>query len=183
VQKKLKSTKPEEMSKNLKRVASVQAKEKPPKKRKVESKTTEKPAKAPRSPTPKTVKYGQEEVKVELKDNAKLEYYPNFLTPEESSALYEHLLGSYTWTHGEYKMYGKTIPTPRLLSCVSDVDISKSYKVTPYYPFTEEVQKLKEKLEEHCGAEFTYAQMNYYRDGNDYIGFHCDSEVCGCPEF
>lgn len=152
------------------------------KKRRVEKKEDDIESKAVRPkvrvPTPKTVKYGQEKVKVTLSDNAKLEYHPSFLTSEEADSLYKHLLKEYTWTHGEYKMYGKTIPTPRLLSCVSDTDISKSYKVTPYYPYTEEVRKLKEKLEKHCGCEFEYAQMNYYRDGQDYIGFHCDSEVC-----
>lgn len=148
------------------RVTKVEDKEAPPKKTRV--------------PTPKTVKYDQKIVKSTLKDNAVLEYTPSFLTEEEADTLYKHLLEKYTWVHGEYKMYGKTIPTPRLLSCVSDTDISKSYKVTPYEPFTEEVKKLKEKLEKHCGCEFTYAQMNYYRSGADYIGFHCDSEVCCC---
>jgi len=74
-------------------------------------------------------------------------------------------------------MYGKSIPTPRLLSALADEDISDSYKVTPAYPFTAETKFLKEKLEKFCNCNFRYAQMNYYRNGNDYIGFHCDSEV------
>eukprot|EP01125_Pyxidicula_operculata_P012047 TRINITY_DN3947_c0_g1_i1.p1 TRINITY_DN3947_c0_g1~~TRINITY_DN3947_c0_g1_i1.p1 ORF type:complete len:149 (+),score=9.11 TRINITY_DN3947_c0_g1_i1:625-1071(+) len=74
-------------------------------------------------------------------------------------------------------MYGKKVLTPRLLSCVADEDVSDSYKVTSSYPFNEETKMIKSKLEEFTKTTFRYAQMNYYRDGDDYIGFHTDSEV------
>jgi len=74
-------------------------------------------------------------------------------------------------------MYGKSIPTPRLLSGLADEDVTNSYKVTSCYPFTDLTRTLKEKLEKFLTCNFRYAQMNYYRTGTDYIGFHCDSEV------
>jgi alkylated DNA repair dioxygenase AlkB len=125
----------------------------------------------------KTVKISQVETKLNLKDNSIIEYYPNFLNPTEAKALYEDLLNHPHWTHGIYKMYGRDIPTPRLLSALADEDVSDSYKVTPAHPFSDLARTLKEKIEKFCNCKIRYAQMNYYRNGNDYIGFHCDSEV------
>jgi len=125
----------------------------------------------------KTMKMPQSNCNLILQDNSLIDYYPNFLTPAESEALYQDLLAFPHWTHGIYKMYGKSIPTPRLLSALGDEDVSNSYKVTSNYPFTDLTRQLKEKLEKSLDCKFRYAQMNYYRNGNDYIGFHCDSEV------
>eukprot|EP01004_Peranema_trichophorum_P010946 NODE_9786_length_565_cov_19.409502_g9148_i0.p1 GENE.NODE_9786_length_565_cov_19.409502_g9148_i0~~NODE_9786_length_565_cov_19.409502_g9148_i0.p1 ORF type:complete len:168 (+),score=36.63 NODE_9786_length_565_cov_19.409502_g9148_i0:49-504(+) len=76
-------------------------------------------------------------------------------------------------------MYGKTVLTPRLLSCMrdDDLDLSKSYKVTPSYPWMNCVLDLKHRVECFLATSFNYAQLNYYRNGSDYIGYHSDSEV------
>uniref|UniRef100_A0A6B2LF18 Fe2OG dioxygenase domain-containing protein n=1 Tax=Arcella intermedia TaxID=1963864 RepID=A0A6B2LF18_9EUKA len=112
-----------------------------------------------------------------LRDNAQISYHPDLLTPAEAKSLYEHVKQDIPLTHGHYVMFGKSIPTPRLLSCVAESDISDSYTVTPWYPFTPQLNDLKAKLEKFCKCHFKYAQINYYRDGKDYIGFHSDSEV------
>jgi len=144
-------------------------------------KATATPPQVPDTPTlrkhQKTKKYAQTETHLQLQDNAIVDYFPQFFENDEAVALYDVVLKNTTWKHGTYNMYGKQVQTPRLLSCVADEDVSESYKVTESFPFTEELRKVKEKLEEFCDCEFKYAQMNYYRDGKDYIGYHCDSEV------
>jgi len=156
----------------------AQKKDKITKNDKEEEKNCEK-EKTKKAPTirQKTVKISQTETKLNLLNNSIVEYYPNFLNPKEAKALFDDLLTHPHWTQGIYKMYGKDIPTPRLLSALADEDVSDSYKVTPAYPFPELARSLKEKIEKFCNCKIRYAQMNYYRNGNDYIGFHCDSEV------
>jgi len=114
-----------------------------------------------------------------LADSSKVIYVSNFLTKKESQELYNELKNSIPWTQGVYMMFGKPIKTPRMLYAVKDkdVDITGSYTVTNSVEWTPLAKKLKEKVEKQTGKTFTYAQLNWYRDGNDYIGYHTDSEI------
>lgn len=107
------------------------------------------------------------------------EYYENYLSADECDELIKELLAVVPWTHGVYNMFGKPIKTPRLLyaMCDKDFDITSSYTVTKALEWSPFVLKLKNKIENLTGKKFLYAQLNYYRNGDDYIGFHCDKEV------
>ena len=76
-----------------------------------------------------------------------------------------------------------------------DTDISKEYNVTGSSVWNEMMGKLRIEVEEFIRNEYfskkenmiegldissnflRYAQLNYYRDGNDYIGWHTDKEM------
>lgn len=128
----------------------------------------------------------------DLDDQAYIEYYPNFLTAAKQKMITQELVGSKTaekydeklesdvpWTHGIYSMFGRDIPTPRLLYAMRDEgeDIRNSYTVTDSIPWTKEMEKLRDSVSKTSGKYCRYAQMNLYRTGEDYIGFHTDSEV------
>lgn len=36
------------------------------------------------------------------------------------------------------------------------------------------VEEIKKEVEEQCEEQFNFALLNYYKDGNDYIGPHSD---------
>lgn len=93
--------------------------------------------------------------------------------------LYEELIEQVPWIHGVYNMFGKPVPTPRLLYCMrdEDFDVTNSYKVTGSMVWTKNVLKLKGMVENTTNKKYKYAQLNYYRNGEDYIGYHTDSEV------
>lgn len=116
---------------------------------------------------------------IKLADGAELKYYKNFLLTEESTDLYQFLVENIPWKHGIYKMFGKDVKTPRVLYAMKNknTDITDVYTVTESMIWTPEIKKIKKKLEKLTEKEFRYAQLNYYRDGNDYIGYHTDSEV------
>jgi alkylated DNA repair dioxygenase AlkB len=80
---------------------------------------------------------------------------------------------------GTYMMFGKPIKTPRLLWAMRDKNfiVPDSYSVTGNTVFSSLINSLRKKVEEYTGHKLLYAQLNYYRDGNDYIGWHTDSEV------
>ena len=56
-------------------------------------------------------------------------------------------------------------------------DIEKSYKTSGSSIWSKKMLKIKTKVENIINKKIKYAQINYYRDGNDYIGWHTDSEV------
>ena len=76
-------------------------------------------------------------------------------------------------------MFGKEVKTPRLLWAVrdKDLDIKKSYKITESSIWNKKIEKIKTKVEKVINKKIKYAQINYYRNGDDYIGWHTDSEV------
>lgn len=114
-----------------------------------------------------------------LDTESTIKYYQNFIPKKLHDELFKNLSKNVPWTHGIYKMFGKPIKTPRLLYAMrdEDFDIKSVYKVTDSIPWTADMLKLKELIEKKTGRKYSYAQLNYYRNGDDYIGYHTDSEV------
>ena len=114
-----------------------------------------------------------------LRNKAEVKYIKDFIGPKDAKKLMKELKEKVPWTHGVYKMFGKSIKTPRVLYAMKDkdADITKAYSVTGSMEWLPAVEKLKNKIEKETGHSITYAQLNYYRSGDDYIGFHTDGEV------
>jgi alkylated DNA repair dioxygenase AlkB len=114
-----------------------------------------------------------------LADGAVVKYYRNYVKRSTAEKLYEKLLYDLPWEHGEYNMHGKIVKTPRLLCAMRDEDddITDVYTVSNSVVWTKEVQKIKKAIEKTTGPKIRYAQINYYRDGSDWIGYHTDKEV------
>jgi len=108
-----------------------------------------------------------------------IEYYDNFISDKLHDDLVDELLNLVPLTHGIYNMFGKPVKTPRLLysMCGNDFDVQKVYNITNSMYWTNNVLILKKLIEEKTGKTYKYAQLNYYRNGDDYIGYHTDSEV------
>lgn len=73
---------------------------------------------------------------------------------------------------------GKSILMPRLTAWCSDDNQGYKYsgQETPSSPWTPELLKLKGKVEEKVQRKLTSVLFNYYRDGNDSVGWHKDDE-------
>jgi len=114
-----------------------------------------------------------------LENKSKIIYIPNFISSSESKKIYDDLINNPNWMQGTYQMFGKPLKTPRLLWAMRNesFDVPSSYNVTGNSIYSELVDKLKKKVEKRTKHEMNYAQLNYYRDGQDYIGWHSDSEV------
>jgi len=114
-----------------------------------------------------------------LMNNSVVTYIHNFVNPFDSKKIFDDLFTNVDWVQGTYNMYGRIVLTPRLLSAMRDAndDIRDVYKITDSVEWTPLVYELKRSLEILIGRKLRYAQLNYYRSGSDYIGFHTDSEV------
>ena len=119
------------------------------------------------------------EVNKILHNKSKILYIPNFISSTESKKIYDELVNNPNWMQGTYQMFGRPVKTPRLLWAMRNesFEVPESYNVTGNSIYSELVDKLKKKVEKKTNHVMNYAQLNYYRDGQDYIGWHSDSEV------
>jgi alkylated DNA repair dioxygenase AlkB len=121
----------------------------------------------------------------DLRMGGHLIYTADFLTDEEGDQLADELLEEAVWTKGVYKMYGRNVETPRMLSAMMNKSVDQKGSIwnenTEWVKTAKNwsplVKKLKKKIEEQLNCKIQYAQMNHYRTGEDYIGYHTDSEV------
>lgn len=117
-----------------------------------------------------------------LPNGGKIIYYAKFISEEEASKVFEELKSG-KWIQGEYQMFGKPVKTPRLLWAMGIVN--KKYVVTQSGDWTPLVSEIRDKIIKESAEkiikmtkkEINYAQMNYYRNGNDSIGYHNDKET------
>lgn len=115
--------------------------------------------------------------KIDLPD-ADITYYRNFLSAREADRFLEILLKDLNWQQHHIKIFGKTIPQPRLTALYAVNDQSYAYSHLTLNPgkFTPELQELHDKLQRYLKVKFTHVLGNLYRNGNDSMGWHADNE-------
>lgn len=115
--------------------------------------------------------------KITLPD-ADLEYYPNFLSVEKADSYLELLTITLQWEQHSIKLFGKTIPQPRLTALYALNSQPYSYSGLKLNPlaFTNGLKVLHSQIVKIAGASFTHCLANLYRDGNDSMGWHADDE-------
>jgi alkylated DNA repair dioxygenase AlkB len=109
-----------------------------------------------------------------------VKYFPSFFTEDESNILFEELK-KLQWEQRAMKMYGKEINLPRLTNFYGEPGTQYIYSgiVNKAIDWNDNVliQIIKKSIENVCGEiVFTNFLGNYYRNGNDSIGWHSDDE-------
>lgn len=82
------------------------------------------------------------------------------------------------WKQDSIKLYGKSIPLPRLTAWYGDPGTSYTYsgiKSEPN-PWNEGLLHIKRRIEEAVGTSFNSVLLNWYRDGKDSLSWHADNE-------
>ncbi|WP_246293581.1 MULTISPECIES: alpha-ketoglutarate-dependent dioxygenase AlkB family protein [Winogradskyella] len=104
--------------------------------------------------------------------------FENFFTKAESNALYTALLNHTAWEQDAMTIYGKQVNLPRLTAWYGDTDLEVAYvgKKAKLRPWTAELIKIKERIEQEVDVKFTRCLLNYYRDGKDSVDWHQDYE-------
>lgn len=105
-------------------------------------------------------------------------YYPNFLSALNANTYLKSLREETPWRQDDITVFGKTYPQPRLTALYANNEKSYSYSNITMRPmlFTPQLLKLKGKVEEVAGTEFTTCLINKYRTGKDSNGWHADNE-------
>ena len=82
------------------------------------------------------------------------------------------------WRQESLKLYGKSIPLPRLTAWYGDPGAAYTYSGIKSEPDTwnDGLLYLKRKVDESAGTTFNSVLLNWYRDGRDSLSWHADDE-------
>ncbi len=110
--------------------------------------------------------------------DGELSYYQDFIPHDESIQYLQILLDDIKWQQNKIKMFGKVYDEPRLTAWYGDQGLSYKYsgiQLNPT-PWIEMLEELKSKVSLLAKVQFNSALLNYYRGGNDSMGYHQDNE-------
>jgi len=107
-----------------------------------------------------------------------LEVRPGWLAGDQADQLFDCLAGQIDWQTRTITMFGRTLLQPRLLCFMGDAGVSYRYSNDDYQAcrWHPEVLALRERLRAESMGDFNSVLLNYYRDGQDSMGWHADDE-------
>ena len=109
--------------------------------------------------------------------------YPHFIDENQADELLNELIATNQWEQQTLLMYGKFVDEPRLSTWHSDGQTyTYSGKARTAQPWTSTLTQLRKSCEEQIQHTFNGVLVNFYRDGNDYLGWHSDDELVNGPE-
>lgn len=111
-------------------------------------------------------------------------FWPHFFNKDEANALYTQLEAELEWQQGHIKIFGRTVAEPRLSAWYGDAGKSYTYSGKKQDPLAwhPSLWALKERLSRLTPAppsvslRFNSVLANYYRNGQDSMGWHSDDE-------
>ncbi|TAM12660.1 MAG: alpha-ketoglutarate-dependent dioxygenase AlkB [Nevskiaceae bacterium] len=82
------------------------------------------------------------------------------------------------WKQDSIRMYGKQLPLPRLTAWYADAGHGYRYSGidNPALPWNDGLLWLKRHVEQAAQARFNSVMLNWYRGGEDWLGWHADDE-------
>ncbi|MHB1615656.1 MAG: alpha-ketoglutarate-dependent dioxygenase AlkB family protein [Metallibacterium sp.] len=110
--------------------------------------------------------------------DALLRFAPDFLATAEADALLHELHAAIPWEQHHVRLFGRTLPAPRLSCWIGDRDAAYTYSRVRFAPrpWPSALVALRARLETCCAARFNSVLANLYRDGRDAMGWHSDDE-------
>ncbi|WP_020470306.1 alpha-ketoglutarate-dependent dioxygenase AlkB family protein [Zavarzinella formosa] len=110
--------------------------------------------------------------------DADVTFFPAFFNAVESEDFLRRLTAEIPWRQVSIRLYGKTIPVPRLTSWHGDAGTGYAYSHVELIPepWTPALSEIRERLLAPDGLPFNSVLLNYYRDGSDGVSWHSDDE-------
>lgn len=101
-----------------------------------------------------------------------------FFSEAAAASLFTRIENETVWRQDSINLYGKKHLVPRLTAWFGENDKPYTYSGIQMHPqpFTETLLYIKKEVENACSAVFTSVLLNYYRNGQDSMGWHRDNE-------
>jgi len=114
---------------------------------------------------------------IELAD-ANLRYVPRWVEPDLADWWLTELRSQTPWSQPEIKLYGRIVAVPRLVAWYGDADAHYRYSGLTHepLPWTPLLADIRQRVQREVGEALNGALLNYYRDGQDAMGWHSDDE-------
>lgn len=122
---------------------------------------------------------GSIEIKQSISEGKKLLPYDGqaiLFSAYAPNASYNQLLSDINWQEEAIRMFGKVHAVPRLIAYYGDVPYRYAAIDHPAKPLPDLLKMLKQGVEAISGFPFNAALCNYYRHGQDSMGYHRDNE-------
>ncbi|KZN58969.1 alpha-ketoglutarate-dependent dioxygenase AlkB family protein [Pseudoalteromonas luteoviolacea] len=105
-------------------------------------------------------------------------YFPQGISFDKSLALYEHLRVELPWQQPEIRVYGKSHRIPRLQCFVAEQSVHYGYsgKQLESCDWLPVLSAIRARLQQQYGQPFNALLLNWYRNGQDTMGWHSDDE-------
>lgn len=109
---------------------------------------------------------------------ALLRLAPDFLPASEADALLGELMTAIAWEQHHVRLFGRTLPVPRLSCWIGDAEAAYTYSRMRFAPrpWPAALLALRARMQRDCAARFNSVLANLYRDGRDGMGWHSDDE-------
>lgn len=116
-------------------------------------------------------------MQIPLQD-ADVKYIHDFISYDQSIYYLESFLSEIAWKQNKIKMFGKVYDEPRLTAWYGDEGVRYKYsgiQLEPL-PWNPLLNKLRLLVNKAAKTSFNSALLNYYRNGQDSMGYHQDNE-------
>jgi alkylated DNA repair dioxygenase AlkB len=116
--------------------------------------------------------------RVVLSRDGTVTYEPGFLAAADADRAYAALADQAAWKQESIAMFGRRVPLPRLTAWHGDPEAVYRYSglLNVPAPWTPQLAELRERLADRLGVRFNSVLLNWYRGGNDAMGWHADDE-------
>jgi alkylated DNA repair dioxygenase AlkB len=115
---------------------------------------------------------------VRLSAGAYCELHEGFVPPRETGALFAALQREVPFAQRPILVFGREVMQPRLTAWIGDPEAVYRYSnvVHQPLPFGPTLARLRAEISAFTGVPFNSVLCNLYRDGEDAMGMHSDSE-------
>ena len=112
--------------------------------------------------------------RIDILDGGTILYDETFYAREIANALFEQLRTETPWTQER----GRLGPFPRLTAWYADTGLTYTYSGVTHQaiPWTPRLLDVRRQVEAVAETPFNSVLLNYYRDGQDSMGYHTDAE-------
>lgn len=109
---------------------------------------------------------------------AELSYQPDWLDRATADDWLQRLIEQTPWQQPEVVLFGRQLPVPRLVVWYGDSDARYRYSGMTHQPlpWTPLLAEIRQRLVGSLGQPLNGVLLNYYRDGQDSMGWHSDDE-------
>jgi alkylated DNA repair dioxygenase AlkB len=116
--------------------------------------------------------------------DAQVHWHRHWLAAADADALQRTLREDVPWEVHRIRMFGRQVDSPRLSCWMGESGARYRYSGTDFVPvpWHAALSTLRNRLAAFCGTPFNSVLLNRYRDGEDGMGWHSDSEPELGPE-
>jgi alkylated DNA repair dioxygenase AlkB len=123
------------------------------------------------APPPELVRHG-------VPDCDDVLYLPKFLNDASVQAFCAEFATQTQWFDESIQLFGRSVVVPRRCAWFGDTGVTYGYSRHLHRAsgWTAVTVALRDDLFERLGVQFNFVLLNFYRDGNDCMGWHSDDE-------